>query len=49
MTLDERLRRAALGVADRVEPPYVDIGAVRDGAAPGPVGPRRRWSVRWSW
>ena len=32
MTLDERLRRAALGVADRVEPPYVDIGAVRDGA-----------------
>jgi len=32
MTLDERLQRAAHGVADRVEAPYVDLGAVRAGA-----------------
>ena len=32
MTLDERLQRAAHGVADRVEAPSVDIGAVRAGA-----------------
>ncbi len=32
MMLDERLQRAARGVAERVEPPYVDIAAVRHGA-----------------
>jgi len=32
MTLDERLRGAAQGIADRVEAPYVDIAVVRAGA-----------------